>query len=220
MLLALDTSGPSCSAALFNGQIIVAKRSDDIGRGHAEHLMPMLTDMIAEQGLSWKDFDKISCITGPGSFTGLRVGIATARGLALALSCPCQGVNVFEAFAYEAVSPISVVIDAKRDQFWMQNFTETGAGAGSSKPFVCEASEAACSIPEPISHLIGSAAAQLAEQNERFVVASNQATPPIENVAKIAFAQARGERPSPLYLRDADAKPQAATPILKVGLAT
>jgi len=124
MLLAIDTSGPYCSAALWSlkQDICLVQQSENLGRGHAERLMPMLEELLAKQNAKWTDIKKLAVVIGPGSFTGLRVGIATARGLALALGVPCAGVTVFEAFAHFHYTseinnePLLVAMDAKRNQ--------------------------------------------------------------------------------------------------------
>lgn len=210
MLLAIDTSGPFCSAALLDGDIVV-ERSDDIGRGHAEHLMSMLEDLIGEAKAGWTDIDRIACSTGPGSFTGLRVGLATARGLALALGCPCIGVRVFEAFAdeYGQGESLCVAMDARRDQVWMQNFS--GDGKTISEPLAVAVDEALNKVPADTHRFAGSAARILTEQRDGAVILSDSTSPPIAAIARIAAAgSADTARPKPLYLRAPDAKPQAA----------
>src|SRR5688572_14347483 len=106
LLLALDTAGPDCAAALARsaprGCEIVARRSECLGRGHAERLMPMIAELLAETATSFTHIRRIVVTTGPGSFTGIRVGVAAARGLALALAVPAVGVGSLEALAFNA----------------------------------------------------------------------------------------------------------------------
>ncbi|MEL7228651.1 MAG: tRNA (adenosine(37)-N6)-threonylcarbamoyltransferase complex dimerization subunit type 1 TsaB [Pseudomonadota bacterium] len=100
MLLAFDTSGPHCTAVLANPDgTPVASRSEDIGRGHAEHLMGLVEEVLSEGRSGWQDIECVGCTIGPGSFTGLRVGLAAAQGLTLALNKPGVGVSVFEVLA-------------------------------------------------------------------------------------------------------------------------
>ena len=89
-ILAFDTSAAHCAAALLcAGKIEV--RVDEMARGQAEHLMPMLEEVLAAQGLTWADLDAIGVGTGPGNFTGIRISVAAARGLALGLGIPAVG---------------------------------------------------------------------------------------------------------------------------------
>ena len=207
MLLALDTTGPFCSAALHDGEQIVASRSDEIGRGHAEYLMPMLEELLAEHQTEWSDIKRIACTTGPGSFTGLRVGLATARGLALALNCPCVGVTVFEAFRFGETTSLAVVIDAKRDQVWIQVFGVPDAD--SVAPVALSINEVSHAVPKSVTRLAGSAAPIIAGLNSRFEVLTDKSSPPIEGVAGHAvLSDSREFKPKPLYLRLPDAKKQ------------
>ena len=208
MLLALDTSGPFCSALILDNDKIVANRSDDLGRGHAEHLMPMLEEMLLDTGIGWGLFSKIACTTGPGSFTGLRVGLATARGLALALGCPCQGVTVFEAFAHGESQPLAIVLDARREQIWMQIFAAQSKPMGKPSAFSLE--HALDNLPVSVSRLAGSAASLLASNRTDLSILTDAASPPIEGVARAAMLLTFDDtRPKPLYLRAPDAKPQS-----------
>ena len=86
-LLAFDTSAAHCAAALLIAGKIHT-RIDEMARGQAEHLMPMLEEVLAAHGLAWRDLDAIGVGTGPGNFTGIRISVAAARGLALGLGCP------------------------------------------------------------------------------------------------------------------------------------
>jgi len=90
-ILGLDTTGPHCSVALVDTAKVLAYKSEKIGRGHAERLAPMVQEVLAEAGLSAKDVDKLAVCTGPGSFTGLRVALAFAKGFALPRKLPVVG---------------------------------------------------------------------------------------------------------------------------------
>ncbi len=117
-ILAFDTSGPYCAAALMVADR-VATRVDDMARGQAEHLMPMLEQMLAEAGLNWRDLDAIGVGIGPGNFTGIRISVSAARGLALGLGIPAIGVSSFDAQAYGR-GGATVVLPAPRDQVYVQ----------------------------------------------------------------------------------------------------
>ena len=106
ILLALDTCLGACSAAIVDGAQVVASVSEPMTRGHQERLAPMARDLMAEGGLAFTRLDRIGVTIGPGSFTGLRVGLAFAKGLALALDRPCVGVGTLEALAASVEAPV------------------------------------------------------------------------------------------------------------------
>ena len=92
-LLAFDTSAAHCAAALLSGDTILAARSEEMGRGQAERLVPLLQEVLAETGTTWADLTRIGVGIGPGNFTGIRISVATARGLALGLGIPAIGIT-------------------------------------------------------------------------------------------------------------------------------
>jgi len=104
-VLAFDTSAAHCAAALLSGGRIVA-RHEALAKGQAERLMPMLDDLLRAEGLGWSDLDAIGVGTGPGNFTGIRISVAAARGLALALGRPALGVTLFEVLRAQATEPV------------------------------------------------------------------------------------------------------------------
>jgi len=186
-ILAFDTSAAHCAAALlYAGQVHV--RVDEMARGQAEHLIPMLEAVLAARGLKWSDLDAIGVGTGPGNFTGIRISVAAARGLALGLGIPAVGVSNFEAAAYGIARPVDVVISAPRDQAYLQRLTVNGAeppmllGPDDPRP---EAALAPPPAPEMIAHIARTGA-------ERF--------------------QTEAARPAPLYVRAADAAPSRDAP--------
>jgi tRNA threonylcarbamoyladenosine biosynthesis protein TsaB len=99
LVVAIDTSLDACSVALARGDEILATRSETMQRGQAERLAPMVGEAVAAAGVVFAEIDRIAVTTGPGSFTGVRVGLSFARALALALNKPCIGVNTLEALA-------------------------------------------------------------------------------------------------------------------------
>ncbi|KJZ20817.1 tRNA (adenosine(37)-N6)-threonylcarbamoyltransferase complex dimerization subunit type 1 TsaB [Loktanella sp. S4079] len=124
-VIAFDTSAAHCAAALLlKGTVFT--RVDEMSKGQAEHLVPMLEEMLREQGLTWSDLDAIGVGTGPGNFTGIRIAVAAARGLALGLAKPAIGVTGFEARAFRSDLPTSALIPAPRGQAYIQHFSETG----------------------------------------------------------------------------------------------
>ena len=131
-LLAIDTACASCSAALWTDGVIVSSRSCEMARGQAEALMPMVAEVMQEAQADFAALDLIGVTIGPGSFTGLRTGLAAARGLALARSLPLVGVTTTESIALAAYRlaphanprrPITVVLNSRRDDLYVQHFT-------------------------------------------------------------------------------------------------
>lgn len=211
MLLVIDTSGPCCSTALYDldAKAVVAEISENLGRGHAERLMPMLDELLSNTQQNWQNITRLGVINGPGSFTGLRVGLATARGLALALGVPCNTLSVFEAFDAELgdKGELGVVMDARRDQIWMQCFAN---GSALGEPQALATADVAEALPSSVNRLAGSAAAMVAERLGRGArIESGAPSPSIAAVAKrIADHAPAGHKPVALYLRAPDAKPQ------------
>jgi len=131
-ILALDTATSSCTVAVVEGETILAELSLQVPRAHSTRLMPLIAQAIAESGLAKTELDGIAVGVGPGSFTGLRIGLATAKGLAFGLEKPVVGVSSLFATAYGTGAQIGLVVpmfDAKRDQV----FTAVYA-AGDSDP--------------------------------------------------------------------------------------
>jgi tRNA threonylcarbamoyladenosine biosynthesis protein TsaB len=211
MILAIDTSGPFCSAAFLDcaSRQIIAQKSDDIGRGHAELLLPMIEGLMETESLRWSDVKAVGCTTGPGSFTGLRVGLAAAKGFGFALSCPCLGVSVFEAFAYDADMPMSVILNAKREEYWLQSFDPNLQNQDGPK--AVPADSALHNIPSHIKNLSGSGAKDMQALDTRFHILDDAPSPNIKAVAQLTserMSYADQYPAKPLYLRAPDAKPQ------------
>lgn len=127
IVLGFDTSMARCSAAVWRAGRVVAEREAEIERGHAEILMPMVSAVMADSGLRFSDLARIGVTRGPGSFTGLRIGLAAARGLALGSGAPGFGVTTLEAIAKGAAGDaggrdIFVVLDTGRPQVFVQRF--------------------------------------------------------------------------------------------------
>ncbi|MBC7131837.1 MAG: tRNA (adenosine(37)-N6)-threonylcarbamoyltransferase complex dimerization subunit type 1 TsaB [Roseovarius sp.] len=97
LILGFDTSAAHCAAALLAGERVLVARAEEMGRGQAERLMPLLAEVLAEGGAAWRDLDRIGVGVGPGNFTGIRISVAAARGLALALGIPAIGVSSLDA---------------------------------------------------------------------------------------------------------------------------
>jgi tRNA threonylcarbamoyladenosine biosynthesis protein TsaB len=206
IVLAIDTAGVDCAAAVFDSDSgkLLGRVSETIGRGHAERLMAMIDEALAEARLSLSDVQRIGVTVGPGSFTGIRVGVAAARGLALALGVDCVGVSTLEVLAQtasESDKAVLAAINAHRDEVYAQSF-EHGVPQGA--PLLLELDDYLARAAIPGTILVGSASALVADRNAE----TGPDHYPIEIVARIsAMAKAQG-KPKPLYLRGPDAKPQ------------
>jgi len=121
LILGFDTSGPHCAAALVRGDTVLTAVGEDMARGQAERLMTLLEEVLAGQDLGWDDLDALAVGTGPGNFTGIRIGVSAARGLALGLGRPAYGVNGFDARARLAPNGTLVAIPAPRDMVYVRD---------------------------------------------------------------------------------------------------
>jgi len=207
-LLAFDTSGPYCAAALYHrGQITT--RTDDMAKGQAEHLMPVLQDMLDAHGLEYRDLDGIGVGIGPGNFTGIRISVSAARGLALGLGKPAIGVSRLEALAYGISRPVVVAEDARQNRIYAQYFSETVTTQPEMLDLTMDAVPSEWKVERPA--VIGSGADALAA-----LTGSEVAAPPIplaEAITRIALTRLDQPYtpPAPLYLRPADAAPARDT---------
>ena len=209
LVLAFDTAAARCAAALVRGDAVLARRDEAMDRGQAERLLPLLEEMLAEAGAAWGDLDGIGVCVGPGNFTGLRLGVAAARGLALALDRPAAGVTVFEALAAPLAGPVLISLEDKREGRFSQVFADCvarGAPAGGDPaalgPFP-PGTVVAGFEPGPLAQRLG-----LAEGPE-----ATRADPVV--LARLAAGRLEGaEPPAPLYLRPADAMLPAEPPPL------
>jgi tRNA threonylcarbamoyl adenosine modification protein YeaZ len=218
-LLAIDTAYEACSVGIAGGAGAPVLLTEVIGRGHAEKLMGMIEAVMQEAGLAFADLDRIAVTVGPGSFTGVRVGIAAARGLALVSGTPVVGIGTLAALAEAArekvgAAPVLAVIDARRDEVYAQAFAADGSER--SAPLAISAA-AAASMLTPDMQLAGSGADLVRAAAGRDVhVIHRDSSPDIAAVLRLgAHAPAPSAPPKPLYLRPPDAKPQAAARIAR-----
>ncbi|MCK0150008.1 tRNA (adenosine(37)-N6)-threonylcarbamoyltransferase complex dimerization subunit type 1 TsaB [Marivita sp. S6314] len=120
LILAFDTSAAHCAAALLCGSVILQTRVEPLAKGQAERLMPMLEEMLSEHGKTWSDLTRIGVGVGPGNFTGIRISVSAARGLALGLGIPAIGVSSLEAIHQDHPTAIAAV-PAPRDMLYVQS---------------------------------------------------------------------------------------------------
>jgi tRNA threonylcarbamoyl adenosine modification protein YeaZ len=218
-LLAIDTALEACSVAVLADGAEALIVSEIIGRGHAERLFGMVERAMRDAGLGFAGLDRIAVTVGPGSFTGLRVGIAAARGFALVTQCELAGVGTLAAHAWSAreiAGPVTVLalLDAHRDEIYGQRFLADGTSDG--PPGVASADHFAARL-EAGDLLAGGGADLVAARAARPVTILHRlSAPDIRAVAALGRAATPdGAPPRPLYLRPPDAKPQAAKSVAR-----
>jgi len=222
-ILAIDTALEACSAVLMDGDSIVAREQQMMARGHAEALMPMIARLREAAALDFATLDRIAVTVGPGSFTGLRAGIAAARGIGLATGKPVVGITTLSAFAApliaaDAATPVVAVIDARHDHLYLQAFD--GDGTTRLTPSFLPIREAVRLIAPLGPRLVGNAASMLAgawsAEGPVPAAVDQQTAPAIEWVARLgAAADIASAPPKPLYLRPPDAQPQKAAQVAR-----
>ena len=205
MILAIDTCLTACSVAILDGETVLAARSEAMPRGHQERLAPLTRELMGEAGIGFPALTRIGVTVGPGSFTGLRVGIAFAKGLAAALDIPAIGVGTLEAMAFGRTGFVAAVIDARRDQVYLQLF---GDGAALTAPDALAVGTAAARIAE-VYHggpatFVGSGAPMLEGVLAGAVIETPDGPDPVAIARLAARSAVRPVRP--LYLRAPDAK--------------
>ncbi len=194
IVLALDTALGACQAAVLDGDRLLARMSEPMERGHQERLAPLVRETVEATGLSFAGLDRIAVVVGPGSFTGVRVGLAFAKGLSLALDIPCVGIGSMEALARGTSGLAAAVIDAPRGQRYLQLFRD---GEALSEPEALLADEE----PARIAVLAESRVTRIGP------AADGPSFPDIAAVARMAAARPIPKaRPAPIYLRPPDAK--------------
>ena len=135
-ILAFDSSGGGCSAAVLSGGRLLAEESAAMLRGQAEHLVPMIARVMGKAEVGFAELDLIAVTLGPGAFTGVRIGIAAAQGLALATGSPALGLGSFEAVAAAVPAALTegrsllVAIESRREELYLQAFDRRGAPLG------------------------------------------------------------------------------------------
>ncbi|MEM1373932.1 MAG: tRNA (adenosine(37)-N6)-threonylcarbamoyltransferase complex dimerization subunit type 1 TsaB [Pseudomonadota bacterium] len=190
-ILAFDTSAAHVAAALFlRGSMVV--RVEEMKRRQGERLFPLLEEILSGERVEWRALDSLAVCTGPGNFTGIRISVSAARGLALGLKIPAYGVSVFEAVALALNSPANVAIPAPQERVFLADPKRPEAATLVSSD----------GLPREVSRLDQTSAAER-----------------IDALARIGAARwqegATHEPPKPLYIKPADAAPpKDAPPVL------
>ena len=185
LILAFDTAAAHCAAVLVCGARVRATAFEPMERGQAERLLPMVEEVLTDAGVGWADLDGLGVCTGPGNFTGLRVAVAAARGLALALGIPAVGVSRLEVLGERPGVVVATIAD-KRGRF-VQVFRD---GIAEGPPLV-----------DPAGLRAGNVVDGTAEPCDLVVLA-----------AIAARRLGSAPPPAPLYLRPADAMPPSEAP--------
>ena len=195
LTLGFDTSAAHCAAALLRGDEIIASRHEEMGKGQAERLFPLLEELLAGAGASWGELSRIGVGIGPGNFTGIRIAVAAARGLALSLGIPAAGVSTFEALRFGAHGAAVTSIDARQNRLYIE--------VPGAQPMLVEGNR----LPPlpPGALCIGHDAERLAALCNGHAAAPTH--PIAEAIARITRNRRDFPRPAPLYLRAADAAP-------------
>jgi len=194
--LAIDTAAPRLQLALLRADGSCDISIDDIATGHAELIFDRIATLLSRSDLSYPDLARVVVTTGPGSFTGLRIGLSAARGIALARGIPAVGVPSLLALSLSASGPSTVLLDARRDEAYFQMFVGPGQPIGKA---------------DIVPMVIAQAA---------IVPGTTLITSPFVDIALLAAygaaADPKTHPPEPDYVRDADAKPQAAARIARL----
>ncbi len=219
-VLAIDTALAACSAAVLDTRhvAVVASETLPMVRGHAEAIMPLIARVMDQAGVDFAAIDRIAVTTGPGSFTGLRVGISAARGIALAAGKPAVGLSTLAGFAAPHIaendtSAVIAVIDARHEHVYMQVFGPGGRSVVS--PRIAPLKEAVRAATSGPARIVGSGAELIAAHwpagEPPPLLVEQLGAPDIGWIARLGAAAVEGHGPpKPLYLRAPDAQPQDA----------
>jgi len=191
--LAFDASAAYCAAALLSGDTILAQRAEAMTRGQAERLMPLLQEMLDDANTTWRDLTAIGVGIGPGNFTGIRIAVSAARGLALGLDIPAVGVSGCQARSLNLPETELAAIPAPRDQVYLCNVTDP------------------CTDPELVPQEDAQQSAQALGRSLTTEITPQQIAISIAHVTASQW-QTTTTPPAPLYVRPADAAPPRDKP--------
>ena len=214
-ILALDSATSACSVAVFCDKEVIAHRYEEMSRGQAETLIPMVADAMSAAGLEFDALDAIAVTMGPGAFTGVRIGLSTAQSLALAADKPLVGVTTLEAvFAAQgqASTPFLVALDTKRTDIYAQLFDSDGEAL--TEPLALEEDKISMAVSMHGIGVVGDAADRAARALNKAGIAAKRhwgpMLPDASWVARIAagrFSAGDLVPVEPIYLRAPDVGP-------------
>ena len=211
-ILAFDTTLSACSIAIMaDGKIIASSTLHERAR-QVERLFPMIEELLAEAKLTYHDLNAFAVTTGPGSFTGVRIGIAAAKGLRLATKLPVIGVTGLEVIARGVPQqhyPIGVILDARREQVFAQVFSADGTPL--KEPVLLEYAAITDYLPHGKVLLAGNGKHLVAEYiSDPLMAEARFDTPDADSLARVAASllpvRPQGDDIAPLYIRLPDAK--------------
>jgi tRNA threonylcarbamoyl adenosine modification protein YeaZ len=189
-LLAIDTAGSRLQLALLRADGEVVTLVEEMAQGQAERIFPAIDELLTRRAVAYRDLNRVAVTTGPGSFTGLRIGLSAARGLGLALQIPVVGIGSLQAISLSGRphTPVVVLLDARRNEAYFQHFFAPGEPIDG--PVLLGVEAAYRRIPTGMTPLAGP-------------------SPDIAALARYAAElEPRHFLPEPAYVRGADAKPQ------------
>lgn len=217
-ILVVDTALGLCTAGVFEvagaaGPRQLGLRSEPMVKGHSERLAGFVRDAMTETRLGFGAIDRIGVTVGPGSFTGLRVGLAFAQGLAAALDRPVVGVSTLDALAASAggAPRVAALIDARRGQVYARFWTD-GAPEGPPEALALDQAAARIATMGRDGILIGSGAALFGEAKTGATILTPEGAAPEALARLAAAADPAMAPPRPLYLRAPDATPPSRLP--------
>lgn len=212
VILAFDTSAAHCAVALFSGGGVIAHHTETMARGQAEHLFPLLEKTLSENNLTWQSLTALAVGVGPGNFTGVRISVSAARGLALSLNIPALGITSFDIMRgladTDAATQEVISLNAPREQAYVQPFAQ---GKPQSPPQQIDPANPPANLARPGLIVRGYRAHDIAVAlGANFKDAA--LTDIAQRIAEIAHRRLVSKqdypaKPSPLYVRPADASP-------------
>lgn len=227
-ILAIDTTSRHTSVAFIEDGRVVASLHHEEAERQAELLVPYIEELLKQTQMSYDLLDVIAVTIGPGSFTGIRIGLATARGVGLAARKPVIGVSGFESIMQQVFmllnhpceTPIACVLDARRGQIYLQLFDKTGWREPLDEPQLLSFEQALTYLHHsyPTALLVGDISDQLADYIEHsaqhLAILDAFIQPEAETVGLVAYGkyqhlintEALITQPAPLYIRSPDAK--------------
>lgn len=200
IVLSIDTCLGACSCAVVRDGIALAAAFEPMTRGHQERLAPMVEATMKQAGVAFADLDRIAVTVGPGSFTGLRVGLAFAKGLGLALGKPVIGVGALEALGAEEAGRTLALADARRGQVYWQAFED---GRALNEPSASTLEDAAAFF---VPDIVTGPGADLVAGRFAGALTTGRPAPDPAAVARLGAGRLDPSPPRPLYLRTPDAK--------------
>jgi len=206
LILAFDTTAAACSVTVARNAAALASARIAMDQGQAELLLPLIERTMAEAGVAYADLDRIAVTIGPGSFTGVRVGLSAARALGLAAQKPVIGINTLEVLAAAVPAcerfrhrAVLAAVDTKRGDLYVQVFSTEGDALGS--PAAIPPADIAAWLIETDVCVIGDGAAQAASVVRGAKVSAGDPLPDALVLARLAATRAPDARgPLPLYV--------------------